>query len=177
MPVPDFSPGEVLTAAAMDSIGLWLVKTQTIGAAVATVVVADAFSADYDNYLVTVAGGAASGTTILNLQLGATTSNYFSQYIYTDWNNTVSADSGTVFSNFRYIGAGTTSGLQMRCEIFSPNLAKTTRIFSPTGAFGASFAGFSNGWLNNTTQYTGFTIGVSTGTITGGTIRVYGYRN
>jgi hypothetical protein len=177
MPVPDFSPGEVLTAAAMDSIGLWLVKTQTIGSAVSTVVVTDAFSADYDNYLVTVAGGAASTTTIINIQLGATTTNYFSQYIYTDWNNTVAADSSKTQTSVRYVGAGTGDGLQMRCEIFSPNLAKTTRIFSPTGAFGTTFAGFSNGWLNNTTQYTGFTIGLSTGTITGGTIRVYGYRN
>jgi len=33
------------------------------------------------------------------------------------------------------------------------------------------------GYVNNTTQYTAFTISPSSGTLTGGTIRVYGYRN
>jgi hypothetical protein len=33
------------------------------------------------------------------------------------------------------------------------------------------------GFLNDSTAYTGFTILASTGTLTGGTIRVYGMRN
>ena len=78
MPVPDFSPGEVLTAAAMDSIGLWLVKTQAVGAGVSTIVVSDAFSANYDNYLITYTGGSASTTMNLSLRLGTvTTTEYY----------------------------------------------------------------------------------------------------
>jgi hypothetical protein len=35
----------------------------------------------------------------------------------------------------------------------------------------------TGGFLNNTTSYTAFTFTPSSGTLTGGTIRVYGYRN
>jgi hypothetical protein len=31
--------------------------------------------------------------------------------------------------------------------------------------------------LNNSTQYTAFTVSAGSGTLTGGTIRVYGYAN
>jgi hypothetical protein len=82
MPVPDFSPGEVLTAAAMDSIGLWLVKTVTIGSAVTSVPVADAFSSTYDNYLITVNGGASSTPNEIRLRLGSSTTNYFYQILF-----------------------------------------------------------------------------------------------
>ena len=33
---PDFSSGQVLTSSAMNSVGLWLVKTQTVGTAVSS---------------------------------------------------------------------------------------------------------------------------------------------
>jgi hypothetical protein len=36
---PDFSSGAVLTAAQMNSVGLWLVKTQTVGTTVSSVAV------------------------------------------------------------------------------------------------------------------------------------------
>jgi hypothetical protein len=41
----------------------------------------------------------------------------------------------------------------------------------------ASSGGALGGFLNDTTAYTGFTILASTGNLTGGTIRVYGYQN
>jgi hypothetical protein len=53
MPVPDFSPGEVLTAAAMDSIGLWKVTSATVTAQ-PTLTVDNCFSANYANYRVIV---------------------------------------------------------------------------------------------------------------------------
>jgi hypothetical protein len=34
-----------------------------------------------------------------------------------------------------------------------------------------------SGFLNNSTQYTAFTIATTTGNMTGGVIRVYGYQN
>jgi hypothetical protein len=37
--------------------------------------------------------------------------------------------------------------------------------------------GTVSGMLNNTTSYTAFTITPSSGTMTGGTVRVYGYAN
>jgi hypothetical protein len=53
MPVPDFSPGEVLTASAMDSIGLWKVTSGTVSAS-PTLTVDNCFSANYANYRVVI---------------------------------------------------------------------------------------------------------------------------
>lgn len=175
MPVPDFSPGEVLTAAAMDSIGLWLVKTQTIGSAVASVPVNDVFSSSYDNYLVTVNGGASSVGSVLRMQMGATTSNYYYQLIYGVWGASVFGEGNGTSSLWTSVGRGTTSGLQMYCQLFNPNRATPTSMsaFRIT----TSDVGTTYGLLENTTQYTAFTISPTSGTLTGGTIRVYGYRN
>jgi hypothetical protein len=41
----------------------------------------------------------------------------------------------------------------------------------------AGSAAVGSGILDNTTSYTAFTVGVTSSTMTGGTIKVYGYRN
>jgi len=51
MPVPDFSPGEVLTAAAMDSIGLWKVASATVSLGTTPLNIVGVFdSSKYQNY-------------------------------------------------------------------------------------------------------------------------------
>jgi hypothetical protein len=175
MPVPDFSPGEVLTAAAMDSIGLWLVKTQTVGTGVSSVAVTDAFSADYDNYLVTVSGGVGSTAAALTLQLGATTTNYYNSLVLTGWNNTVSGSGTTTGTNFVRFGFGTTNSLYAHCTVLAPYLASHT--FFRSDYMTSGVGGSAVGALFNSTQYTDFTVLPASGTLTGGTIRVYGYRN
>jgi hypothetical protein len=175
MPVPDFSPGEVLTAAAMDSIGLWLVKTQTIGSAVSSVTVTGAFSSDYDNYLIQVAGGASSATAVLNLRLGSDVTGYRYQFIYGNWANSAIAEGTTTATSFQYMGSSNADGIFMNCAVLSPNLAKGTRVVSDSTATG-SYSGTCTGYLPTVTQYTSFIILPSTGTLTAGTIRVYGYR-
>ena len=54
MTYPVFATGDVLNASDMNAVGLWLVKTQTIGSGVGSVAVTGAFSADYDNYKIIV---------------------------------------------------------------------------------------------------------------------------
>ena len=179
MPVPDFSPGEVLTAAAMDSIGLWLVKTQTIGTAVSSVTVSDAFDANFDNYKIIIAGGVASGALAgILLTLGSTnTGYYYGGYTMQYTGATLGAAPASNISAFQ-IGYATPNALSASVELQSPNLAKNTMIQAEgAGAGTTSFAMKFGGYVNNTTQYTAFTITASTGTFTGGTIRVYGYRN
>jgi hypothetical protein len=179
MPVPDFSPGEVLTAAAMDSIGLWLVKTQTIGATVASVTVTDAFSADFDNYKITVSGGVGSTGTTLTLQLGATTTGYYAGYsrvVYSSQAASLVSDNNA--ANFSRAGFLTTADCVANLELLQPFLAKNTIFSAPFAALQTgSNAGHGAGFLNNSTSYTAFTIAPASGTLTGGTIRVYGYRN
>ena len=157
--------------------GLVLVKTQTIGSGVSSVTVSDVFSATYDNYLVTVNGGAATANVDLKLQLGSTATGYYSFTIYG------SAASNSVFGEavnnqafFNYFGNGDTNGLSSHAIIQNPFLAKYTGLMS-TAARGNGSYYSTGGQLQNTTSYTSFTITPSTPTITGGTIRVYGYIN
>jgi hypothetical protein len=179
MPVPDFSPGEVLTAQAMDSIGLWLVKTQTIGATVPSVVVPDAFSADFENYRIIVSGGVASTNNGLNLTFGATITGYTRTGISMIHGSTtvtgVSQQSQTSISN---IGLGTTNNLSLAFDCYSPFSANRTIVngFGMRATAGQS-VNWLSGYLDNDTSYTDFTLTVTSGTISGGEIRVYGYRN
>jgi hypothetical protein len=179
MPVPDFSPGEVLTAAAMDSIGLWLVKTQTVGTTVSSVTVTGAFSADYDNYLITYNGIAGSANTVLRLTLGSTSSQYYYGFIYQSLGSaTINGLQGQNQASWFYAVPSTTNETAGSIELWNPFLTKRTSVrsnhteFVTTGAVG-QFVGY----LNNTTSYTAFTLTPNAGTITNGTIRVYGYRN
>jgi ribosomal protein S6E (S10) len=160
--------------------GLTLIKTQTIGTAVTSVNVTSAFSSTYDNYKITVAGGTASTGVAMGLQLGATTTGYYANVItgaYTA--NTVSGTATNNGSKFAYAGYVSTNGINLNVELIAPNLAKNTAYSSRYVEIGTSAnAGTDNGFLNNTTQYTDFTlIPGGAATITGGTIRVYGFKN
>jgi hypothetical protein len=157
--------------------GLELVKTQTIGSAVSSVVVSGAFSSTYDNYLITVNGGAGSTTSAIRIILGATVTNYHYVYTYSDYNNTASAEGTKVAIYWNYAGSVSVDGINASIKLFSPNLAKETKIFAEANGSGTSYIGSLAGSLFNTTQYTDFTLTISSGTVTGGTIRVYGYRN
>lgn len=162
-----------------DKSGLTLIKSQTIGTTVSSVEVTGAFSSTYDNYLIMINGGVASTTNNLNLQLGATTTGYYGHSlggVYTSGAVTGFAQSNG--ANWIDIGGGTAQTLHGVATVLSPNLAKETTLTSNyVQAATAGYTAHKNGYLNNTTQYTAFTILVSSGTITGGTIRVYGYQN
>ena len=178
MPVPNFSPGEVLTAGAMDSIGLWLVKSQTIGAGVSSVPVTGAFSADYDRYKVFVIGGTASITIDLRLTLGSAVTGYYGFLTYGTYNtNTVQGFGQNNTAFWGYAGTGSTDTLSANFELDNPFNAKRTMItaqnavpVATTGA-GSVFSGF----LNDNNSYTSFTLSAGAN-FSGGTIYVYGYK-
>jgi hypothetical protein len=149
----------------------------TIGTAVSSIAVSGAFNSTYDNYVIGISGGAASGSTTLNLRLGATTTNYYYQYLYTNWNNTFACDATTTATSWLYAGSAGADGLSMNCNVLSPNLAKVTRCTASGTGVLTTYVGNLNGMLNNTTQYSDFTVLVGSGTVTGGTIRIYGYNN
>jgi hypothetical protein len=174
MPVPDFSPGEVLTAAAMDSIGLWLVKTQTIGTGVPSVTVTDAFSSTYDNYLITVSGGTGSANSEMNLRFGAAVTGYRWSFLFTFYTSTVGALGSSSAASINYVGAATPSSLSAYITVQNPFLSEQTFVQGTSSP--ESFSGNATGQLTNTTSYTDFSLVLGVGTMTGGTIRVYGYR-
>lgn len=167
------------TLAPASAGALTLISATTIGSAVSSVTVSGAFSATYDNYKVTISGGVASTSVDLGLQLGATTTGYYAGYSKVTYSTgAASASSNNNAASFTAVGVGTTDSLHANFDLLAPNLAKNTNIF---GGFGvnltASISSLFAGFVNNTTQYTAFTITPSSGTLTGGTIRVYGYAN
>jgi len=154
--------------------GLELVKTQTIGTTVSSVPVTGAFSSDFDSYKIIINGGAASTSIDLWMTLGATATGYYSSLFYTIYNNTPAAVGSSNAVRWPYVGAATTSSIHLSMDIHSPFLSEQTSFAAMLASDG--YAGSSSGYLANTTSYTDFTITPSTGTLTGGTIRVYGYR-
>jgi hypothetical protein len=165
-------------AAAGGAGGLTLVKTQTIETTVSSVTVTSAFSATYDNYLITINGGVASTNNSLALQLGSITTGYFGFGFYGNASSsTLTGDNYNNTANFPFAAQGDTSNLSGEISLQNPNLAKATALIVMGTRTGTG--GMSNlfGSETSTTQHTAFTLIASTGTITGGTIRVYGYAN
>ena len=156
--------------------GLELISATVIGNAVSTVTVSNAFSATYDAYKITICGGASSAANpALRLQLGSTTANYAMSIIYSSYNNTPLAAGSSGQSSFLYAGSGSQTTLSMNIDLFNPFLTELTFIYGWDSS--NSSGGATGGYLNDTTSYTAFTVFPSSGTITSGTIRVYGYKN
>jgi len=184
MPITTYTAGQVLTAASLNSNfsaagGLQFIKAQTIGTGVSSVTVTGAFSATYDTYLVIVSGGVASGNLALNLTLGATATGYYwvggsQQYGSTAINGSF-INNGASFESVVYCSTNALSG---QCVIDNPFATKRTMVrYEATGSSTTYFRNQAQGFLDNATSYTALTLTTSTGTITGGTIRVYGYAN
>jgi hypothetical protein len=183
MAVKTFTTGEVLTAADTNTYlanaGLDYVKSQTIGTAVSSVTVTNAFSSTYDNYLILANGGAGSGSAACQTQLGATATGYYSSgysVTYAGVGSTASDNNATSWTASAVV---TTDGINVYLYLNGPNLAKRTYM---SGAYifgnpaGGGDARSINGYLNNATQYTDVKITFGGATMTGGTITVYGYR-
>ncbi len=175
MSFPSFASGEVLTAADMNALGLWLVKTQTVGAGVSSVTVTGAFSSTYDNYLIAVSGGTASGNTTLSFRCGTTASGYRYSYLYASLASSPQAVGTVTGTQIEYVGFVNTTGTNAMIEVSGPFLSGPTMITGDGGSI-ANFAGRVTGLEPNNTSFTSFTLLPTTGTFTGCTIAVYGYR-
>jgi hypothetical protein len=177
MSFPSFASGDVLTAADMNAVGMWLVKTQTVGTGVPSVTVTGAFSAEYDNYKIVYTGGTSSTTAALRVTLGGSTTAYYGTLVYGTFATTTPSanvnDNNT--AQWTYVGASTTDFARLAMELQNPFASTRTFISSTYSDVGN--AGSFNGYLGNNNSHTAFTITPTGGTLTGGTIRVYGYRN
>jgi hypothetical protein len=162
------------------SSGLTLIKTQTIGTTVSSVEVTGAFSATYDNYFITVNGGVASTNNSLVMTLGATTTGYYyvGSTIAYNASPTFVGEGGVNTSNWGNSIRGSANSLNGQIYVYDPFAAKNTH-FSSIGSRSDTSGSVNSlgGYLANTTSYTAFTLTTNSGTVTGGTIRVYGLAN
>lgn len=158
--------------------GLTLIKTQTVGSAVSSVQVTSAFSSTYDSYKIIYEGGTSSASNRLNLTLGASATAYYWAVNIADFTNAgTGAYNGNNATSWA-AGASDTNNTILNIDVHDPFLAKysylSANYFREPGS---NNVGKPVGFHALATSYTDFTITPSTGTITGGTIRVYGYQN
>jgi hypothetical protein len=180
-----YSVGDTYTQSTLDgkfspitTTGLVLLNTTTIGSAVSSVTINNAFSASYDNYKIIISGGAGSTSNDLGLRLGATTTGYYaSGYFVGSYATGVVAGFNSSNGSLINVGLVRTNAIMVDVEIQSPNLVKRTMFsFRAAAAEAASVTFNGGGFLDNATQYTDLTFIPGSGTLTGGTIKVYGYK-
>jgi hypothetical protein len=147
--------------------------------------ITNVFSTTYKNYKIVIDNAVATGRGYMFFRIGANVSTNIYYYAsisrvssgttsniegnaqpfirLTNWENATTA-------NIRAIGA--TIEIQNPFEALNTTLQET----HGGGSIVDLWAGFSGGLVNDTTSYTGFTIGAESGTLTG-TVTVYGYAN
>jgi hypothetical protein len=179
MAIKTFTTGEVLTAADTNTYlansGLVFVKSTTVGSGVASVSVSDAFSATYDAYKIIWSGGTMSADTNLLMTIGAANTAYYLALVYGSFGGgsaSVAGNSNSVA--WSWGGGGGSDGADASVELSNPFLTRTTQMQARIRY--SSVYGNSVGHLANNTSYTSFAFAPASGTMTGGTIVVYGYR-
>jgi hypothetical protein len=152
-----------------------------LGSGVTSVTVNGAFSAAYENYEILWTGGtmtSSSADSQISFVFTGSTTGY---------NNILRYSNGSVMSvaaqsnaaNWNWVGGGSTGSGLVQMKLYAPFLAVHTRMDSNAyNSWNNVNLGNSNGVHTVASSYTGFTINVTgTGTMVGGTIRIYGYNN
>jgi hypothetical protein len=185
MPVPDFSPGEVLTAAAMDSIGLWKVASGALSGVSTNFV--GCFTSDYNNYRIVVdrLSFNATGDIYIRMLSGTTPASGATEYQYAFTGLTSAGGAANITNagtNAGFIGAsnnlfnnGAVSSVS--ADIYSPAVTQRT-IFTISSISHPSAVAHRTGALyhNPTTAYDGIQFLTLTATTFTGNVTIYGYR-
>lgn len=154
--------------------GLVYITGTTVGSAVTSVTVSNVFSSTYDNYRIIITGGTASAGDNLSMQLsGSTGSTYNTGGSFTTYGSATLSGYGPAATTTWLIGYVAPTHTAIVTDVFSPQLATPSRmVTASTSTFNYSFTGANT----STVQSTGFTLSITTGTMSSQTIRVYGYR-
>jgi hypothetical protein len=157
-------------------LGVQLVKSIAIGSAVSSVTVSGAFTADFDHYRIVISNSTGSGNANISLKFGSTMTGYYYGRITSSYGAGTLA--GTGLSNtgsFSAIGF-TNTNLSFEAFVTDPFTATRTKVWAPyISTSTVSAGGTYSGFLDDANSYSAFTITPDAGTITGGTIYVYGW--
>jgi hypothetical protein len=161
--------------------GLQLIKTQTIGSGVASVTVTDVFSSEFDAYKIVVTGVRNASTQAdIQFRLNNASVGYYGAFQYVNVStNTFSVASNVNNAQWSWVGsAGNPTGWlgSLVCDVVNPFLTGFTQI-SASPVYYSLLSGSFQGVQDSNVSHTGFILLAGSGTLTGGIIRVYGYRN
>ena len=147
--------------------------------------ITNVFSSTYKNYKIVIDNAVATGRGYMYFRIGAgvSTSIYFyasSSRISNGTTQNIEGNSQTLIrlSNWENATTSNIRAIGSTIEIQNPFEALNTTLQETHGggSIAELWAGFSGGLVNDTTSYTGFTIGAESGTLSG-TVTVYGYAN
>ena len=157
---------------------LSLVIAQTIGTGVSTVTVSGAFNGTFENYLITMSNSTWSAQDqAITFVLGASTASYNSNLLISRYDTGAVTNLNRNNAASAYVGVTDVNKAQnFAINVFSPQLSAYTNWSGTNNGY--LFSGVSGGHHAVATSYTAFTIAAAGGaTMTGGTIRVFGYSN
>ena len=182
MPVPDFSPGEVLTAAAMDQVGMWELGTLNFSSSTGENL-DGVLSSSYRRYLLVwdfVSNQTTSANVFLQLRKAGVTAitNYDNTWIFTVRTSAspLTAHSAAASSlTIGYAGSFVASGF---AYISRPAISGPTGVVWQGGGNGSANGIIASGQGSHTTSdtYDGLRILVTTGNLTG-QAKLYGLRD
>lgn len=174
---------EVLTSADTNTYlansGLVYVASGTVVSGSSYLEILNCFSATYDNYRIVMSGFRTSANQALNYYLGtnATAGVYYGSVYYDQYSGATVGTSRQNGGNSVYIGLSESAvnNGSYTFDITNPFLSTYTNSH---GTFNArNFSGWHGGLVNNTTSYTGIRfLQDPAGTLTAGSVRIYGYR-
>lgn len=160
--------------------GLVLVKETTIGSSVSSVTVNDCFNATFQNYRVVVNVLSASTPLSIRVRVNNSTTNYFSSKYGVRYGG--GTFTGLVNNDAPYMdlgSCGSSAGGSMTFDVIRPFATQKT-LFNGTACYAHTNTGGSvwyAGFHNSALSVTSLTFLTSTGTISSGKIRVYGYND
>ena len=154
--------------------GLEFITSSTVGTAVSSVTVSSCFSATYDNYKIIMSGGTGTANTNISFAFNGSPAGWDGNIIYANYaGGAVSSIGYSNLTNVTYAGGTKNSYALLSAEVSTPFLAQPSGFSAP---YTVTDAGSSIARHSASTSYTGFILTPSSGTLTGGTITVYGYR-
>ena len=181
---PTFSSGAVLTAAQMNSVGMWLVAGGTVTSG-SSFDVNSCFTSDYDSYKIVLSNiriAAGNGSIQIRLMNGATpiSAGYFYGITRVDvgaGTSSVVAGNGLTLWDAGAVAA--TTSTMASFEIHGPNSAQQ-KSYNGQGTDGrgaSSYAGISfAGVCSSTTACSGLRVLTATSTFTNCRYNIYGMR-
>ena len=181
MSFPSFVSGEVLTAADMNAVGLWLVGSGTLSLTTSATNVTGVFSPTYRNYRVLLNVTAKSTTNRIDTRFIVGTTPTNSLYYFAGIGSDFAANAPVYYqrssNDAQIFGFSTSNDGAMTLDIMTPNVAAQRTYVQGNYTDLFTGHGFAIGGLQNSTnQHTGFQLFTSTGTATV-QYQVFGYRN
>ena len=178
---PVFTAGQILTAAQMNKVGMWLVTNATF-TGVSAVNVNDCFTSDYENYRLIFKVDASSTSQNVAFRLRASGTDSTASYYFSGLAGNLAADTTAYFTRSNNASSATvattfSTGVRtMDLTVYGPQLARAT-FFSGWYTSSNEFINYNVGGGHNVaTAYDGFSLlaGAGSPATIGGEYWVFG---